>query len=408
MRNKLIGAAVAVFLMSAMAMAEEGPGGSAAGGGAPAATGSSASVAVPTSETGALVSDEASEPEQLPGQEHTVEQGDTLWELAQKYMGSPWYWPKIWSFNPQVANPHWIYPGNKIRFFGSGDEGPAQVDVGGAPIASSDDDEDGAESSDSSSSDKVKVTGQIGYVQRRTVQLRTQGFVTPGEVEGTGEIVGSFGEVSMLSFPYDVYAKFRRLGDVQAGDQFVVFRTTAQLNHPITGDSMGFLTTILGKVKVLKIHPKQRMASVELTAMYDEIRRGDYLGPLGENLIRSYQVRGNAKDLDGFVVAAVPPYLSTFGEHSLVIIDQGSDNGVQSGNTFSVIRQHDGTMPGVAVDPTIVDESMPEEDVGTCMTVEVKSRASTCLVTRSLREIVVGDRIQMRKEATSNPPRASR
>src|SRR5215471_14225181 len=55
-----------------------------------------------------------------PGQVHTVVRGDTLWDLSQHYLGTPWYWPKVWSYNPEIANPHWIYPGNQVRFFGSG------------------------------------------------------------------------------------------------------------------------------------------------------------------------------------------------------------------------------------------------------------------------------------------------
>ena len=63
-------------------------------------------------------------------EDHTVEHGDTLWDLSQKYLGNPWYWPKVWSYNPQIANPHWIYPGDQVKFYpgAAGDsEAPAQV-----------------------------------------------------------------------------------------------------------------------------------------------------------------------------------------------------------------------------------------------------------------------------------------
>src|SRR4051794_22822885 len=45
---------------------------------------------------------------------HVVQSGDTLWDLCSKVLNSPWYWPKIWSYNPQITNPHWIYPGNEL------------------------------------------------------------------------------------------------------------------------------------------------------------------------------------------------------------------------------------------------------------------------------------------------------
>src|SRR6185312_7029251 len=62
---------------------------------------------------------------------HNVVKGDTLWDLSQHYLGNPWYWPKVWSYNPQIANPHWIYPGDKVKFSGQGgpsaDEEPQEA-----------------------------------------------------------------------------------------------------------------------------------------------------------------------------------------------------------------------------------------------------------------------------------------
>src|SRR4029079_15071594 len=44
---------------------------------------------------------------------HTVKRGDTLWDLSGHYYGNTWGWPKVWSYNPQISNPHWIYPGDQ-------------------------------------------------------------------------------------------------------------------------------------------------------------------------------------------------------------------------------------------------------------------------------------------------------
>ena len=52
---------------------------------------------------------------------HKVVRGDTLWDLSETYLKSPWYWPKVWSINPQISNPHLIYPGDFVYFRGSGE-----------------------------------------------------------------------------------------------------------------------------------------------------------------------------------------------------------------------------------------------------------------------------------------------
>ena len=84
-----------------------------------------------------------------PAEVHSVVKGDTLWDLSQRYLGSPWYWPKVWSYNPEIANPHWIYPGNRVRFFRSGEEVPAEVEVASEPTAAGSEPGEGVSSPDS-------------------------------------------------------------------------------------------------------------------------------------------------------------------------------------------------------------------------------------------------------------------
>jgi hypothetical protein len=116
---------------------------------------------------------------EAPNASHTVERGDTLWDLSRKFLGSPWYWPKVWSYNPDIANPHWIYPGNMVRFYGA-DEQPTQVEVGTAVP----DVEAGRQLYDEG--EGVTKAGQIGYRPKNSVTLaHSVAFVTTKELEQT-------------------------------------------------------------------------------------------------------------------------------------------------------------------------------------------------------------------------------
>ncbi len=328
---------------------------------------------------------------EAPGARHTVEKGDTLWDLSQRYLGSPWYWPKVWSYNPEIANPHWIYPGNLVRFFSTGEEAPTQVEVGQPEQIP--DVEEGAMIDES---DRVIVVGKIGYVPKKAITVTGTPFVTAREIEESGTIVGSFGEQDMLSFPEQGYVEFGKKHGAKVGETFVLFRTVSEILHPVTKATLGYLTRILGQARVVRVE-KSGLATIAIVRQFDEIRRGDLVGPMGESLTTAVAYRPNEREVkDGVVVSATVPYLTQFAEHHMVIIDRGGDDGVKVGNLFTIWRQNDLQSQQVLLNPTLIDERFPREDVANCMAVDVKAKATTCLLTRSMRELVRGDRADMR------------
>ncbi|NOY44753.1 MAG: LysM peptidoglycan-binding domain-containing protein, partial [Deltaproteobacteria bacterium] len=47
---------------------------------------------------------------------YRVAPGDTLWDLSGRQWNDPSLWPELWAMNPHIRNPHWIFPGEEIRF----------------------------------------------------------------------------------------------------------------------------------------------------------------------------------------------------------------------------------------------------------------------------------------------------
>ena len=325
-----------------------------------------------------------------PGEVHAVQDGDTLWDLSQRYLGSPWYWPKVWAYNPEIANPHWIYPGNQVRFFASGEEVPTRV-------GTEEPTDDVAAPTELSGGDMVTVTGKIGYDVAAARPVTTQGFVTQRELDEAGRIEGSSSGALMLSYPDNAYVRFKKKGSAKVGDRYVVYHTTQEIHHPVTKKKLGYLTDFLGTLRVVRV--SENVVTAQVVDTWDGMERGDLVGPVGERLTERVAPKPNAKEVQATVITALVPYLTLLGEFNTVVVDKGSADGVQLGNTFTILRQGDPSLQVLGQEAkalTAKEKRFPWEDVGSCMVTEVKERTANCLMVRSMVDLTPGDRAVMR------------
>ncbi len=321
-------------------------------------------------------------------EDHTVEHGDTLWDLSQKYLGNPWYWPKVWSYNPQIANPHWIYPGDQVKFYpgAQGDnEAPAQVQEGDVKPPEE-------EAGDMEEEDQPMVSGgtyKVSHAARSS--FRQDGFVTERELEESGQIFKSDAEKEMLDNLDRTYMRFKSTGDVKPGDRFFIYTTEREIHHPVTGAKFGYLTRIVGTLRVIRIADNQVVeGSIDQT--WGEIYRGYYLAPYSEKLYRQVPVKAATADIKGVVVES-DAALGNIAAWDVVFIDKGKRDGVEEGTAFNVVRRVDGAA-GMLKEPGesgFYDANLPDQIVGSLYAVDVKDDASTCLGLRSTHEFVPGD-----------------
>jgi hypothetical protein len=340
-------------------------------------------------------------------QRHTVQRGDTLWDLSGKYLSNPWYWPKVWSYNPEITNPHFIYPGNVVRLFPEGDEGPARVAPLG-PVADQGDLEPPRELEDFSRADMKKpqeigddddvaVVGpyKIGYVPPKGVFARHDTFVTPSELAESGVLHAAFEEKLLLSLHDRAYVRFAQPARVKVGETYVLYKTVRPVKHPVTGELFGYQSTILGSAKVVAVD--QRAVTVVIGQAFDPIERGALLAPWQGKIVKQVQRRPNQRALAGVILAAQQDVLTELGEHHVVFVDKGRTDGVEEGNVFTVVRS--GDPQGRERNEIHDDPSLPPEDMGTLLIVDAQQTSSTALVLKSLRELYVGDKVEMRTAA---------
>jgi hypothetical protein len=355
-----------------------------------------------------------------PPDTYTVRPGDTLWDLSGRFLNNPWYWPKIWSYNPEITNPHWIYPGNVVKFYPSAEEAPGRVEplASGEPgpeqpaaAASQAEEEDVApvkeledlsradlkQPASQEEQDAVAVAGpyKVGYVPSRDRFVRHDTFVTPRELEESGAIHAAFEERLLLATFDRAYAQFKGAAGVKAGETYLVYKTERPIVHPVTKELFGYQSTVLGTAKVVAVDEKA--ATVIITSTTEPIERGALLGPWTERSFRPVPSKPNQRALEGRIIGSPVDILTQLAEHQVVFVDRGTADGVETGNDFKVVRS--GDLSGRDPNEVPNDASLPKEDVGSLLVIDAREHVSAALVTRSRSELLIGDRVEMRAAA---------
>jgi hypothetical protein len=318
---------------------------------------------------------------------HTVQSGDTLWDLCTKYLNSPWYWPKIWSYNPQITNPHWIFPGNELRFYPSDENAPVNVENTSNEMAIDEGKDESPNPEAVEPEDLVRSVGsvQVGKVPQDSIFTSHYGFVEAKDHDVAGQLQNATSEAQQL-IDFDLgYVKLKTAA--KKGDQYAVYRTVKAIEHPITGEPYGYVVEVVGTVQVVDTSPT--VASVEVQQAYRPIERGDFVGPVLEAAARRVNPTPATVEAKGYVIETLEAAQSEVAEFSIVFIDLGSSQGVQVGNVFSVLERGDRF--------TRETEGLPNEEVGKIMVINVQDKASTAVVIRSAHELGVGDKVEARK-----------
>lgn len=313
-------------------------------------------------------------------EEHAVAKGDTLWDICETYFHDPWRWPKIWALNPEITNPHWIFPGQTLR-------------LGGMTHATS--------TSGALPTKAARSAMHLGRAARPAptgadgTSLREIGFVDAKELTFAGTINGSREEKIMLASGDHAYIEFSRERPLKVGERFTVYQVDS--DHPVkdpdSSSTLGYLVRIYGDISIDALSDRP-IASGTLLNLAEPVERGYRVGPLFRQF-KTVKPRPNTVATTARVVAAVQPNLLIV-EGMFVLLDRGSRQGVEVGNRFTIIRQGDGYHPVVG-DWDAPDPRFPPDAVAEVLAVDVRDQVSVGWVAGGNRPIHVGDQAEMRK-----------
>jgi hypothetical protein len=316
---------------------------------------------------------EGGEPVTSAPETYTVRPGDTLWTLSQRFLNNPWYWPRIWSYNQELDNPNWIYPGRQIRFYPGSD----------APVVQQPEPDDEPDFEDVAGGGFEGEGIGDRFADMGNTRRRREFFVPNEQLNDAGQVLNSPEEKRLLTVADRSYIKLKKQN--KPGDVLQIFRPSREIRHPVTGASLGRIVEMLGEVRVDLLSREQALGTI--MASWDTIERGDYVAelPIDTEAARAVE---NEKNVKGYVVDTGKVVLNYLGENYIVIMDKGENDGVKVGNTFIVVR---------AGDPYTKEYSgMADEDIGEILIVEVNKTVSTGVLINATREIVPGDRAEMR------------
>lgn len=306
---------------------------------------------------------------------YVVKEGDTLWGIAKKFLVDPWRWPEIWQKNPDIENPHLIFPGD-VLVMTQTDQGPAVKVLR-----------------------ERKITKLSPEIRSETIEsavptispdiilpfLRKPLIVGRNELDDTPYVaIGEEGGIALGK--YSVFFG-RGFGETKPGDLFHVFRPGKLLIHPETNESLGVQALHLGVARM--IEPGQT-GKLELILAYEDVNPGDRMIPLPEDISLPYfEPRAPDRKVAGIIVDA-PQSVAELGRLSTIVITLGERDLMEPGHVLRIFRQEPPArdpLTGKWFDP-------PLQDSGLAMVFRTFEKVSYALVMTSTRVIHVNDRVE--------------
>ena len=305
---------------------------------------------------------------------YVVKKGDTLWDISNVFLQDPWRWPQLWHVNPQIRNPHLIYPGDQLNLVYVGGQ-PQLVLTRGRDVKL----EPGVRS--------TPIDNAIPAIPLEAVNafLNRGRIVLPGVLEKApytlagkeGHIVSGAGDevYARGTFPEDIgsYGIFRK------GETFV---------DPDSGEVLGVQAQDIGLAKLRSAD--KGVATLALNRSTQEVRRGDALLPEEERRINaSFFPSAPAQDIKGRLIS-VEGGVSQIGFLSVVVINRGEREGLAEGNLLAIYKTGE-----VVFDPVNNDQvKTPDFRAGLLMVFRVFDKVSYGLVLRAERPLKVGDTVR--------------
>ena len=345
---------------------------------------------------------------------YIVQKGDTLWDISARFLKQPWLWPEIWQDNPQVRNPHLIYPGDELVIGGSHlRHGSGSIEVHTRTTSLEDTippiplsalkqwlkntrivDEDAYKHAPhvvGIEENRLRgASGQLIYIRGLDAQ--------PGQRFALVRPSGRYYDMP----PVDKDAArevFRQTPDARDGRPAMLWRHGP--NEFTLAGRVRFLGYEMLDFGTVEVTRNADVSSALVTYSDFEVRAGDYVLPIEDKPYDDQYVPHSPNHVpDNMRVVAFSDALNAVGPRQVVALSRGHEDGIENGQTFSIYHPGDEVVDrtdyteGSArkfFHPDDANVTLPPEFMGHVLIFRTFQRVSYGLVMDAVKPIHMGD-----------------
>lgn len=309
---------------------------------------------------------------------YTVARGDTLWDISGKFLSQPWKWPEIWHANPQVENPHLIYPGDQLSL----------VYIDGQPRLMLNRGESRGTIKLSPQVRSTPMAEAIPAIPLEAINsflLVNRIVDTPEQFQKAPYIVAGNAERVVSGAGDRVYA---RGAFNEAAPAYGIFRQGKTYLDPETQEFLGINADDIGSGEIVAVEGD--VGTMMLTRSTQEVRLADRLFATEERPINSTFMPSEPEQEVKGVILDVPRGVTQIGQFDVVTINKGVRDGLKEGNVLAIYKT------GETVRDRVTGESVkiPDERAGLLMVFRTYDKLSYGLVLGASRSLAIMDKVR--------------
>lgn len=311
--------------------------------------------------------------------QYVVKRGDTLWDISAMFLRDPWFWPEIWQVNPQIENPHLIYPGDLLSLVYIDGQPRILLQRGGGSARLS----PGVR--------VIPLEEAIATIPYEAISafLTRAAVLEKGEIEALPYVLQARGDHLISSAGVDLYARGAVSG---IGRRYSIVHPEGELIDPDDGEIVGYEALYVGDGTVRR---EGDPATLFVNQSQREILNGDRLIDQEIVIPLNFFPKSPAREIDGRIISVIDG-VSRIGQYQVVVINRGERDGLASGDVLDILRAGDVIRDRYSKNGLLGSErvKLPDEEAGNLMLFKTYDRISYGLIMIAASEIQTGDLVR--------------